>query len=64
MPELPLPLPLPLASRFTADELVELGREVLRIEADAVLSLVNRLGPAFAQAVRLILECRDRKSVV
>lgn len=42
------------------DELLELGREVLRIEADAVLSLVDRLGPGFVQAVRLILDCRGR----
>ena len=43
---------------FSADELLELGREVLRIEADAVLALVDRLGPAFVDAVRLMLECR------
>lgn len=45
---------------FTDDELLELGREVLRIEADAVLSLIDRLGPGFVQAVRLILDCRGR----
>ena len=52
--------PGPLASRVTSDEMIELGREVLRIEADAVLTLVDRLGPAFVDAVRLILECRGR----
>ena len=41
---------------FSADELLELGREVVRIEADAVLALVDRLGPAFVDAVRLMLE--------
>ena len=66
MPELPLrksrPAVAPAAmdSRFSPDELIELGREVLRIEADAVLSLVGRLGPTFVDAVRLILECRGR----
>ena len=66
MPNLPLrrspPTVAPAAmdSRFSADELIELGREVLRIEAEAVLSLVGRLGPTFSDAVRLILECRGR----
>ncbi len=45
---------------LTSDELIELGREVLRIEAHAVLSLVDRLGPSFVEAVRLILACRGR----
>ena len=45
---------------FAADELLELGREVLRLEADAVLSLVDRLGPSFVDALRLILACRGR----
>lgn len=48
------------ATPVAADELLELGREVLRIEADAVLGLVGRLGPSFVEAVRLILECRGR----
>ena len=66
MPELPLRKSLPavapaaMDSRFSPDELIELGREVLRIEAEAVLSLVGRLGPTFSDAVRLILECRGR----
>ena len=45
---------------FAADELLELGRDVLRLEADAVLSLVDRLGPSFVEALRLILACRGR----
>ena len=48
------------AKPFAAEELLELGREVLRIEADAVLGLVGRLGPSFVEAVRLVLECRGR----
>lgn len=47
-------------SSFAADELLELGREVLRIEADAVRTLVDRLGPSFVEALRLILDCRGR----
>ncbi len=50
MPE----LPVRMESRFNPDELIELGKEVLRIEAEAVLSLVNRLGPTFVDAARLI----------
>ena len=53
-------LPVRIDSRFSPDELIELGREVLRIEAEAVLSLVSRVGPTFVDAVRLILECRGR----
>ncbi len=45
---------------LTAEELIETGREVLRIEAHAVLSLIDRLGPSFVEAVRMILECRGR----
>jgi arabinose-5-phosphate isomerase len=45
---------------LATDELLELGREVLRIEANAVLSLVDRLGPSFVDALRLILACRGR----
>jgi arabinose-5-phosphate isomerase len=51
--------PMP-ATPFPADELLELGREVLRIEAHAVLSLGDRLGPGFVDAVRLILACHGR----
>lgn len=48
------------AKAVVDDELLELGREVLRIEAEAVLSLVERLGPQFVDAVRLVLKCRGR----
>ena len=51
--------PVP-AKPVAAEELLELGREVLRIEAEAVLGLVGRLGPSFVEAVRLVLECRGR----
>ena len=45
---------------FVADELIEIGREVLRVEADAVRSLVDRIGSSFVEALRLILDCRGR----
>ena len=37
-----------------------LARDVLRIEAEAVAALENRLHEGFAEAVRLILDCRGR----
>ena len=48
----------------SADELLELGREVLRIESDAVLALAGRLDHGFVDAVRLILDCRGRVVVI
>jgi arabinose-5-phosphate isomerase len=40
--------------------LIERGREALRIEAQAVAALVERLGADFAAACRLLLGCRGR----
>ncbi|MGQ0384912.1 MAG: KpsF/GutQ family sugar-phosphate isomerase [Gammaproteobacteria bacterium] len=40
--------------------LVDRGREALRIEAQAVAALVDRLGADFAAACRLLLACRGR----
>src|SRR5688500_11692591 len=40
--------------------LLELARDVLRLEAEAVAALAERVGDAFARACRLILECRAR----
>lgn len=42
------------------DEVTRLGREVLDIEADAVLALRERIGPEFAMACRYCLECQGR----
>ena len=39
---------------------LELARTVLRIEAQAVVALVDRLDEAFLHAVRLLLQCRGR----
>jgi len=55
-----------LASRPAGDaadgsaRLIEQAREVLRIEADAVRGLIDRIGPDFVAACRLILDCRGR----
>ncbi len=39
---------------------LEMARRVLRIEADAVSALAERLGPEFGAAVELILACHGR----
>ena len=39
---------------------LELARQVLRIEADAVLALTERIDGAFLEALSLILNCRGR----
>lgn len=41
-------------------DLLALGRQVLQIEADAVLGLVDRIGPSFVEALHLILACHGR----
>jgi arabinose-5-phosphate isomerase len=46
-------------SQDTATSL-ELARKVLRIEAAAILGLVDRLGEDFERAVQLLFECRGR----
>lgn len=44
----------------TDQELIELGKDVLRIEADAVLGLLGQIDQAFVNAVRLMLHCQGR----
>jgi len=46
-------------SQTTATSL-ELARKVLRIEAAAILGLVERLGDDFERALQLLFECRGR----
>ncbi|AKU10548.1 arabinose-5-phosphate isomerase [Azoarcus sp. CIB] len=50
--------PLPKSAREAGA--VSLARRVLRIEADAVIALADRLGAEFEQAVDLILQRRGR----
>ncbi|CAN5278358.1 KpsF/GutQ family sugar-phosphate isomerase [soil metagenome] len=46
--------------RPDADRLLEQGRRVLAMEADAIRELGPRLGPTFVEACRLCLACRGR----
>ena len=46
-------------SKSTAS-LLDLARKVLRTEADAILSLVDRLDWRFERAVQLLFECEGR----
>jgi arabinose-5-phosphate isomerase len=50
------PPPAPLAD----DTLLELGRQALSTEAEAVSALVPRLDRSFVQACRLCLDCKGR----
>ena len=43
-----------------SNKAIELARQVLRIEADAVLALIDRLNGDFLEALALILNCRGR----
>jgi len=43
---------------FDLDGLCELAREVLRIEAEAIQQLTERVGSEFERAVRLLLDCK------
>jgi len=47
-------------SRMGPSELVERGRRVLVLEADAIRRIAERLGPGFAAAVRLLADARGR----
>jgi arabinose-5-phosphate isomerase len=44
----------------TTVDTLDLARRVLRTEAEAILSLVDRLGESFERAVSLLHECRGR----
>jgi len=41
-------------------DVIQTGRHVLRIEADAVASLIDRVADDFVQAVELIFKCKGR----
>ena len=55
----PVAVPVPGPALDDA-QLVELGRQALRIEADAVAAQGRRLGADFARAARACLACRGR----
>jgi len=42
------------------NRLIDMGRHALRIEAQAVAALVDRLGDDFATACGIFLECKGR----
>jgi len=42
------------------DSSLEVGKKVLRIEADAILTLIDKIGDQFEQAVDLIYNCKGR----
>ncbi len=50
----------PVTIQPDAQRLLEIARDVLSIEAAAVLSLRERIGPTFVTAVRLLLACQGR----
>ncbi|MDR2093123.1 MAG: KpsF/GutQ family sugar-phosphate isomerase [Azoarcus sp.] len=50
----------PSPPQSAASRAIQLGRQVLEIEAAAVAALAGRLGGAFERAVTLILQCRGR----
>lgn len=45
---------------MTEKEIIEVGRNCLRDEAEAITTLIPRLDEAFAQAVELIFTCRGK----
>jgi arabinose-5-phosphate isomerase len=49
-----------MAQEANDERSLAMARRVLQIEAAAVTALAERLGPEFAAAVALILDCRGR----
>jgi arabinose-5-phosphate isomerase len=50
----------PIQSRDISVMVIEQAREVLKIEAQSILDLVDRIGPEFEKAVDMILETKGR----
>lgn len=53
-------MPNAVTTRLDPATCVERGRRVLRVEADAVRAIAERLGDPFARAVDLLAACRGR----
>lgn len=49
-----------MTGRSSDEEILERGRRVLKMEADAVKGLERRLGESFARAVRMLAACQGR----
>lgn len=47
-------------TKLDDDDVIRIGRDVLEIEAEAVLALRSRLGPTFVNACRYCLACTGR----
>jgi len=45
---------------LTRDEIIEKGKEVIRIEAESVANLIDRIGKDFAEAVEIIYKSKGR----
>ena len=52
------------AARFDPENALALARKTFEIEAAAVLRLAGRVGPEFAEAVRIMLICKGRVVVM
>lgn len=52
------------AVKFDTGQVLSLARKTFEIEAAAVLGLAGRVGPEFAEAVKLMLACRGRVVVM
>ena len=46
--------------RDDADKLIARGKQVLRIEAQAITELIEKLGPGFYEAVMLLYQCQGK----
>lgn len=53
-----------MSTRLDDGELITLGKRALAIEAAAVGALIDRLGPEFARACAVCLDCSDRQGRV
>jgi arabinose-5-phosphate isomerase len=51
---------VPVPDRRATDEILEIGRRVIRVEAKAVSALAERLDGAFAEAARLLSDASGR----
>lgn len=50
----------PYKQVLSVPEIIDLAKNVLHIEAEAILGLINHIDETFVNAVRLILDCKGR----
>jgi arabinose-5-phosphate isomerase len=46
--------------KLTKEEIIEMGRKVVRLESEAITDLINTISDEFAEAVQTILDCKGR----